>query len=183
MGPTFTITLPWLVYAAFSAAVLALIACAFWLGRLDRRDGRVFAGIRASHARFDQMRAIADRSRARLAETLSRLAASTAAAEPYLRPDLRRIGDARAVIDVEPEHVPVPDEQREVEPDDDGYPPDLRAAYGAGRLPFEPRDNQREVWSVNREPGVHRRVRARGEDTQQFSPAEVLEAAGIEAAA
>ncbi|HEU5107559.1 MAG TPA: hypothetical protein VFT95_03200 [Micromonosporaceae bacterium] len=77
--------------------------------------------------------------------------------------------------------VVVPDEERPVEPDDgEAYPPDLRAAFGATRLSDVLRgDEQQAVWPVNREPGAHRRVRPRGDDTQQFNPTEVLDAAGV----
>lgn len=182
MGANLTITAPWWAYVLFLAAVAAVIGGAFWAGRLDLRDKRVFAGIRETTARFDQMRALAERSRRRLTDVLDRLAEATEAAEPYWEPDLRRIGDVRgAVLDAEPEPVLVPDGDRDVEPDDgEAYPPSVRATYGAGRLPFEPRgDEQQAVWSVNRGPGAHRRVRARGDDTQRFSPVEVLDAAGV----
>jgi hypothetical protein len=155
MGPEFTITVPWFVYAAFAAAVAALLAAAFWAGRLDRRDGRVLAGVRETNARFDQARALRERSRQRLTQTLSTLHALSM---PVVDVDTKPrwvTPDAVHVLDAEP--VPVPDDEREVEPDDDGYPR-MRNAYGAGRLPVEVHgDEHLAVWPTNApRPGLHR---------------------------
>jgi hypothetical protein len=161
MGPTFTITAPLLGYAGYAAAVLALVGAAYVCGRLDRRDERVLAGIRETNARFDQMRAVAGRSRARLVEAITVLRVLSTDVAPAPKPRWVTAG----VVGEEP--PPVPDEQREVGyPDDDGYPPDLRARHGAMRLPVEAPAGG---WPVNApSPGRHRFDRL-AQDTQPLS--------------
>lgn len=84
-----------------------------------------------------------------------------------------------AVILNEPEPEPVPDGDRRVEVDDDGYPPCLQAE-AASVL----RRQTREIAGDKRNnagPGRHRLVKPRSDDTRQFSAREVLDAVVVEA--
>jgi hypothetical protein len=164
MGPTFTVTVPLLGCAAYAAAVLAWVAAAYVCGLLNGRDERTLAGPRETNARFEQPRALASRSRARLVETLTALRALTSDAEPAPKP---RWATATVVLEEPPPLAP--DEQREVEyPDGDSYPQRLRAKLGAMRLPVEAPAGD---WPVNPPtPGRHRFDRL-AQETQPMSRA------------
>lgn len=64
--------------------------------------------------------------------------------------------------------------------DEDAYPRDeQRMQAGAWQRETVRGDSQTAVWPVNDDTGRHRRVKPRGDDTRQFSPVEVLDAAGV----
>jgi hypothetical protein len=192
----------WLIVIV-STGWVALVAAAFLFGRADWRAVLDLARDSETAARFAAIKENASRRihQAVAVHAAERAALAgvpfeyTAAARPRPRVPIRavieRVDYVNAAtstapwvaVDVkpdglildEPEPEPVPDGERPVEDDGDGYPPCLQAEAASAL-----RRQAREVGGDKRDnaaPGRHRLPKSRSDDTRQFTFRETLDAA------